>query len=152
VAIALMHAYRRKTYRKVDKWYNANSVEMTLLAFSVFAAEGMDMNEQAAGSFFFFWKVFGSLFGLPADQDRIHSTYQAARNRMNYFDSHTEKIRRSTSSVENENDARRKLLEAFLQADFKIGGFELGLGEKILTGDGSEDFLSPHMNFYLNGK
>jgi hypothetical protein len=150
VAIAMMHAYRREKYRKKDKWYNADSVEMTLLAFSVFAAEGMKIqNDQAAGPFFFFWKVFGSLFGLPTD--RCHSTYQAARERMDHFDAHTEKIRRITPARDNETDARRKLLEAFLKADFTIAEIPFGLGEKLLTDPGNGELLSPHMRFYLTG-
>jgi hypothetical protein len=74
LAIATSHKMRTATEAE---YYKADTVEFTLLTFSYFGAKASGVPEE---SWFFFWKVFGSMMGLPPAQ--LHSSYNQAQGRM----------------------------------------------------------------------
>jgi hypothetical protein len=152
LAIGMMHAYRRSKYRK-DGLYNAETVELTLLAFSAFGAEVVGFSDEKELLWFFYWRVFGSLMGLPVNH--LHANASAAKVRMNAITNGMPKIVRDTKAAP---DTRRELLEAFLGATFDLGKL-VGLGAGDFTANAettiteeAEKYASDHMKAYLSIK
>ena len=75
--LAIMLGMGRSHDRRSRELYNADTVEFTLLTFSYFGAKVSNMKED---DWFFYWRVFGSMMGLPPD--RLHHNYEEARVRM----------------------------------------------------------------------
>jgi hypothetical protein len=76
LAIGMAHLIRRADYHS-QKLYTAEGVEFTLLTFSYFGAKASGVKED---SWFFFWKVFGSLMGLSTKN--LHNNFGEAEARM----------------------------------------------------------------------
>jgi hypothetical protein len=134
-AMGYMHSERREKY-KIQGLYNAETVEFTLLTFSYFGAKVSKIeNDQ---DWFFFWKVVGSLMGLP--QENLHNTYEKAEERM-------KSIHKKCAL----GDDGKKLLDAFRKA--KFGKPLNATGEEVLEiyskPELAEMFLSKRMREYL---
>jgi hypothetical protein len=75
--LAIMLGIGRSHDRRTRELYNEDTVEFTLLTLSYYGAKASGVRE---AEWFFYWRVFGSMMGLPPR--RLHDTYDAARQRM----------------------------------------------------------------------
>jgi hypothetical protein len=98
LAIGTSHAMRTVAGKAE---YNEDTVEFTLLTFSYFGAKKCKIKED---DWFFYWKVFGSLMGLPPT--RLHSSYDQAGQRM-------KELHKQCPETPDQNSA--KLLDTFIQ-------------------------------------
>jgi hypothetical protein len=63
--LPVMLAVAESHKRRPPPLYTADTVEFTLLTFSYFGAKKCGIND---GDWFFLWKVFGSMLGLPPER------------------------------------------------------------------------------------
>jgi len=75
--LAIMLALGKSHEHRPPHLYTADTVEFTLLTFSYFGAKASGVKET---DWFYYWRVFGSMMGLP--KDRLHSNYSEAQGRM----------------------------------------------------------------------
>jgi hypothetical protein len=99
LAIAESHKHRNRDL------YTADTVEYTLLTFSYFGAKAAKIKE---GDWFFYWRVFGSLMGLPPAH--LHNNLEEAKKRMGILHQQC-----PDTALDPPDSARRKLLDAFIE-------------------------------------
>lgn len=143
LAMGYMHSVRREFYQKKGD-YKAETVEFTLLTFSYFGAKAYKVDHEKwmdkgtkAQDWFFFWKIVGSLMGLP--NENLHSTYEQAQTRM-------QEIHKNCDL----NEDGKKLLTAYEHATFDLPMLGEITGENLLETLG--EFLSKRMRDYRKNR
>jgi hypothetical protein len=136
LAIAESHKHRQPSV------YNEDTVEYVLLTFSYFGHKG----RQAVGDdlWFYLWKVFGSMMGLPLD--RLHNNYQHAEGRMHQLRGQWRMPQlRGQELMKVLTDQQKQLLETFIKEK------KLDTEHKIRTRNGA-GLISSRMELYLREK